>query len=135
MCSSKEILSFEDSQIELIEEVELNQRFIRERYWIEYYNDLCVNILIPSGKSRKEYLEEHKEHRKEYSKQYYRENKEQMAQKIICECGIEISKYNLARHKKSKPHQDKMNQITHSFSGASPLLGFASVMNTERVNQ
>ena len=49
----------------------------------------------------------------EHNKQLYNQNKEQIAerrkQKITCECGCVIRKDTLARHKRSKTHQDLMN--------------------------
>ena len=128
--SSKEILEYDDAKISLIEEVELEQRFIRERYWIEFYGQSCVNIIIP-GRTMKEYYEINKEDIKEWHKEYHQINKQHLIQKakeyykinkekinewqkekITCECGIQISKSNYAKHKKSKKHQDKMLLIS-----------------------
>ena len=70
----------------------------------------------------KEYREQNKEHIREQKKEYYEQNKEKIKeyreqnkekinedrrkQKIVCECGSEVRKDNLARHKKTKKHLD-----------------------------
>ena len=43
---------------------------------------------------------------KEMKKQYdaSKERKEYYATKIICNCGLEISRHNMTRHTKSKQH-------------------------------
>jgi hypothetical protein len=130
--SSKIILQYDDAKIELIEEVELEQRYIRERYWIEFYGDKCVNIkkctniMIP-GMTRKEYSKEYYEINKNYVKErtkvYYDANKYKLRQKskdfrdankdkikeyqlekITCECGSTLSRGNMPQHRKSKKH-------------------------------
>ena len=59
---------------------------------------------------RKEYQKINKEKRKEYDKEYRKKNraiiKEKKGEKITCECGSVITKDCLARHKRSKKHQD-----------------------------
>ena len=66
----------------------------RERWWIE--NNPCVNLLLPSGKTTKEYRTEwckkyrevHKEELKEYHKEWYGKNctaiKEKRKEKFLC---------------------------------------------------
>lgn len=99
---------------------------IRERYWIEELN-ANLNSDIPSRTRReyhKEYYKENykkykKENNKEYNKkyyedniekkkQYYKDNIEKLKEKITCECGCEITKASLTRHKQSKKHIEKM---------------------------
>jgi hypothetical protein len=91
-CSSKSILEYDDVKIELIETVEIDQRLIRERYWIEFYGDKCVNERIPS-RTRKEYYEENIDKIKEHQKEI-----------ITCECGGKFTRTNLSQHRKSKKH-------------------------------
>ena len=58
----------------------------------------------------KEWYENNKEHIKEITKEYRENNKEKIkkyqAQKIICECGVEINISNKARHKNSLLHKN-----------------------------
>ena len=53
---------------------------------------------------RKKYREENKDKIKEYRKKYYEENP-----KVICDCGCEITKNSMIRHKKTKKHIDLMS--------------------------
>lgn len=63
-------------------------------------------------KNAKEYRECNKDKLATYNKSYYAENKEELnkkknekrAGKVTCECGLEVSKANLTRHKKTKKH-------------------------------
>ena len=60
----------------------------------------------------KEYSETHKNKKKEYMKQYMKEYREahkekikqKKSEKITCECGVLVSKYNLSKHRTSKRH-------------------------------
>lgn len=36
--------------------------------------------------------------------EYKKKHLEQQAEKIICDCGVTIAKYNLSRHKKTQKH-------------------------------
>jgi hypothetical protein len=74
--SSFEILKYEDAYIELVEEIEFQNKkelHAREGYYIRENN--CVNKYIPC-RTNKEYIEEHKEERKEYMKLYREANKD-----------------------------------------------------------
>ena len=42
------------------------------------------------------------------NKQYFRDYYHKTCEKIICECGLKTNKRNLARHLKSKIHQQLM---------------------------
>ncbi len=57
---------------------------------------------------QREYNQKNKEVISQRRKQYREEHKEELAQKkkekIVCECGIEVCKSHLARHKRSKIH-------------------------------
>jgi len=78
-----------ECQIELIEETD---DVSRERYWIEFYKDIILNVLRGDGLDHKEYLgdwekknykervkyrEDRKEIKKEYDRQRYLKRKEQ----------------------------------------------------------
>jgi hypothetical protein len=115
---------FDNWNIIILEEYPCNSfsdAVIRER---ELYDELkaTLNSIYPQ-RTDKEYKINHKEYNKvygkqyridnreknkEYCKEYYYENKEKIneknKEKIICECGYEITKCNLKRHQKSDKH-------------------------------
>lgn len=72
----------------------------RERHWIEELK-ATLNCDIPRL-TRKEY----QEYQKEYRKKNRAIMKEKRREKITCECGSVITKDHLARHKRTKKHQD-----------------------------
>jgi len=67
----------------------------------------------------KDYYEENKNKLNEKQKKYNEENKEKIKerekQKIICECGCEINKYILSRHKQTKKHIKLMEEKNINF--------------------
>ena len=94
----------------------------RERYWIETLNT-TLNCRVPL-RSHKEYVQDNTDKIKEYGKEYYIQNREhtiekakknreinkdKLKEKIKCECGIEYTFSNKARHIKSQRH---IKQIT-----------------------
>jgi hypothetical protein len=95
----------------------------REQYWIDFYKsnlNTCKAFVAETKKEyNKQYQFEHAEEIKQQTKQYRVENaeqikqqkakdyqlhKEELNQKITCECGAIISKQYLTTHKKSKKH-------------------------------
>lgn len=116
--TSFKVLECEDYKIELIEEINCNnidQLRERERFYIE--NNDCINKKIPNRTNKeyhKEWEQNNKEHIKEYKKEYYENNKEHYkehkSQKVICECGCEITRSSLTKHKKSLKHINKLNE-------------------------
>jgi len=75
------ILEYDDANIELIEEVEFDDKkelIKRERFHIEQ-ND-CVNKRV-EGRTRKEYREDNKQKRLEYLKKYRQANIEKISEK------------------------------------------------------
>jgi hypothetical protein len=110
----------------------------RERFWIE--NNECINKAIPNQTQKewyeknkeiikekqkiynennkekrneyaKKWYENNKEKRREYENKWYENNKEKLKENIICDCGCEVMKCNLTRHKKSKKHLLYLNNI------------------------
>ena len=59
--------------------------------------------------------EYYKEYQKNYMPDYYKENKEKLdkyrCELLQCECGCTITRRNLSTHKKSKKHNDLINNI------------------------
>lgn len=59
---------------------------------------------------QKEYNIKNKEKLSEYRKKYREENKNMMSEKIICECGSEIARHSMTKHRKSQRHINYLNQ-------------------------
>lgn len=129
--TSFEIIKNDDFYIELIENYSCNSRYeleLRERYHIEH--NICVNKQIPT-KTIEEWRRDNKEKTKKYHKQRYNKHKEKLDEinkkyrlehkaelgekakvKILCEiCNCNITKSNIARHKKSQLHINNLNNI------------------------
>ena len=62
---------------------------------------------------QRQYHHENKEKIKEYKTKYYQDNKEKINQKqkekIICQCGCEVSKKTLLRHQRTTKHLQLLN--------------------------
>ena len=80
----------------------------------EYYEDNKDKI----KEQKKEYYEDNKEKIKEQQKEYYENNKEKIKQqmkeyyekKVICECGCEVRRDYLTKHKRTTKHINFINQ-------------------------
>lgn len=85
-----------------------DEKFLRERYWQDLLkptlnSDKAGNCI---GKTTKERRKEHYEENKEKSKEHWLAVREQRLEKIKCDnCGTEISRHNMIRHKKTKKCQ------------------------------
>ena len=77
-----------------------------KEYYQEYYEKNKEQI----AEQKKEYKKKNKEKIKEKDKEYRENNKEKIknkkAEKITCECGVELRKDHLSRHKNTKKHID-----------------------------
>jgi len=91
----------------------------------EYHKEYCENNKEKIKEYHKEYCEDNRERIEEYKKGYYQDNKEiikvyhkeyrqankdKLNEKVNCECGCEIVKTHLKRHKATKKHIDIMNK-------------------------
>jgi hypothetical protein len=108
--TSFEIVKFPDAYIELIEEVEFENKqalYAREGFHIREMK--CVNKCI-MGRTDKEYREDNKEEIAEYQKEYRDENKAEIKEKqnvkCNCECGGKYQHSTKSRHLKTKKHQE-----------------------------
>ena len=129
--ASRSIINRGDYDYSLVENYKCNNKqelHARERYWIE--NNECVNIVVP-GRTPKECYEANKDKILKQQKVFYEANKDKILkqqkvyieankdkisernkEKVICECGCELSKRNLTRHCKSKFHQEFMESLS-----------------------
>ncbi len=125
-------------EIERFEAIDGNDARKRERYWVETLK-ATLNMQLPSrtnkewcennketlAEKKKKYHETHKENIAEKKKEWYENNKEILAEYYInnkeiinekakektkCECGCEITKRGLNRHKQTKKHIELMSQ-------------------------
>lgn len=120
-CSAELIVSLLDSTIELIEEVEIENKkelLGRERYYIELNRDICVNKNIPNREvkeTQKEYYMKNINKIKENKANYYKNNssiiRDKLKQKFNCECGGRYTKNNKVCHLKSKKHEKYISSI------------------------
>ena len=95
---SREIIKNGDYKIELIKNYPCNNKFELEEEEAKYIREnKCINITIPH-RTKKEWTETTKE-----------KLKLNRSEKITCECGSIIGKYDLSRHKKSKKHLKYLN--------------------------
>lgn len=100
-------------KIHLLEECSIDKRYEREDYYIR--NFPCVNKKFAIGDRKytdKKYYENNKDKCNERSKEKYYRKWEEYHQTTTCECGSEVQKYNLNKHKKTKKHQS--NLTAHS---------------------
>ena len=81
-----------------------------ERYYIEDLKP-TLNKQIPT-RTNKEYKQENKEQIKEQRKEYIELNKEKIytkkLEKVSCECGCDITRNSLSRHKQTTIHINLM---------------------------
>ena len=63
-------------------------------------NNECINTVIP-GRSKKEYYQGRG---RELDKIYRDNNSNKIKEKLKCDCGSEVKKYNLKEHEKTKKH-------------------------------
>lgn len=74
---------------------EQNKEHIKEIKHINYENN--KDKLLEKAK-------EYRDNNKDKIKEYRENNKDKILEKVICECGCEVSKKHLSVHKKSKKH-------------------------------
>ena len=111
---------FENCPIKLVEDYSCQTKKeldIREDWYIK--NMECINENA-AHRTKEEYLEQkrqyrqdHKEKISEYHIQHYQANKEvileKQKEKIVCECGRECRKSDIAKHRRTKRHLAKLN--------------------------
>ena len=137
---SCEILQYDDVRIELLEFVRcetIRELLDREKYHIQNTPNTVNKNMSQTDEELKEaiklqnktqyeknkqkrlayqnnYYEENKEKVLQYSKERYEQNKEKQcarqAEKIVCSCGMEITRGSKARHEKSEQHRNKLSQ-------------------------
>ena len=129
-CSSFMLLEqgFDKVAIILVEDFPCNSKQeleIREAHYIK--NNPCINMQIPQGivaKSRQDYDKQYRQANRdkiaEQNKQYRQANQDKIAEyyqanrdkileyrreRVVCECGAVVSRDSLTRHRRTKKHQ------------------------------
>ena len=111
-CTSKKLFELGKVKIILIENYSCNSKeelLKHERHYIE--NMVCINKNIP-GRTVAEYYHDKKEHFKEYRVKNKDKIKERKKVRTICDCGLDVNKDHITRHKKTKRHLKLMESKT-----------------------
>lgn len=100
--------------ITLLETVPVDERFIKEKYYISQYTT-AVNKFNPH-RTEEEYKEQRAKLAKERwgNPEKHEERKDYMRDKVACECGMEISKNSIYKHKKREIHIQNMAKLQHN---------------------
>ena len=113
-------LGIDAVQIEMLEEIvfkNIIELKDKERFYINTNN--CVNKFIPNRTRNERYRDNPKKDLLN-NKKYYEKNKKNInlfrSEKILCECGIEITKGSKTRHLLSQKHLNFQSVIEVSLS-------------------
>lgn len=99
--------SFQKETLETnIQKDKLNEReeYYRKNLNANMNSQICYTGIKNKNEYIKEYRKKNKEKVKEYNKKQKEYQREYRKKRVICDCGIEISKGNKLRHNKRKPH-------------------------------
>lgn len=98
----------EEWRVELQANLNSKKCYITEEEEKEYQKEYHTQNRDKILEYQKEYKQQNKdkiaEQMNAYQKIYYKQNRDKINEKIICECGSEISNQHLARHKKTAKH-------------------------------
>jgi len=124
-CVSKLELTIEEERIRQLLTADMNMKscgsglagLTKSDYNKQYHEQNRDKIREQRKQPNKQYYDQHRDEICEKKKQYYEQNrdeiKEKNRQKVTCECGCDVVKYNLSRHRKSPKHfllMEKLNQ-------------------------
>jgi len=129
-CCSKQIIYRGNYYIELLQNYPCNSRCELEQKEGEYQRVIeCINRRIAGrtgkewnqdnkewvSKRRKAHKKLNKEHLDKRNAEYRRINRESIKLKVseivVCECGCEVQKYSMTRHKLTKKHINLMANL------------------------
>lgn len=82
-------------------------RFEKIKIFHQDLNERCEN----GDENAIKFREELKQKKKEKQKEYYQKNKERGKEKVKCECGSEVAKHSLTKHRKSYHHRKYLDTI------------------------
>ena len=107
-CYSRIIVDRNKFTMELIEEVETNDRYDRENYWITELSTLSqykAPLPIEKRKENKIQLD------REYRLKHLEKDKARGVSDILCECGVYYSPKHKTRHNKTQRHLKRTDPI------------------------
>ena len=85
-----------------------NSEEYNKEYYKKYHKEYCENNRDKLSEKHKKWYETNKDKIIEKSKVYHENNRDKILEKrkvkLICECGCEINKQHMLRHKKTKKH-------------------------------
>ena len=131
ICKYFDEYGFDNFRIELVEDYPCdNEEQLRTKEQEYIDSNECVNERRAYRSPEVErlynikYREEHKEQMVKYQQEHYQANKEKkleylkknrehinerLREKVVCECGMEVTKGALTKHRKSAVHQEYLN--------------------------
>ena len=93
-----------------------NEARAREEYWrCHFHAKLNANRAYITEEQKKEYKEQNRGKLLENNKEHYKKNKDNILEKITCDCGCIIIQGGLSRHRKSKKHLMKIGVLKYEF--------------------
>jgi hypothetical protein len=111
-CSCSDLVLRPGCKIELVEDFPCSseKELLKREGWYQL-NNPCINKNI-AGRTQSEWYFDNLEHRKQYLQSNSKKIKNDRKQKIVCEmCGSTITKWQRARHKKTKKCMSAQNCV------------------------
>ena len=112
-CERKEQLEKEEGDI--IRQIGTLNRVIAGIRYRENTNDYNKTYWQENKETLREsnkiYRSENRERIKEIDRQRYLKNKEKYQEKVMCDCGVLITKYSLSNHMKTQKHKNALGNI------------------------
>ena len=105
----KEIINLGDCQIEELEKCNIDNRYERERYYIETLK--CVNKIIPGKTDEEKRIENIERQKQNYIKNKDKILEDRKINKFKCACGSIYRKYGKKEHERSKKHKKYLDTL------------------------
>ena len=106
----KEIINLGDCQIEELEKCNIDNRYERERYYIETLK--CVNKFTPGKTDEEKRIENIERVKKNYIKKKEQILENRKTNKIKCACGSTFRKDGKKEHERTKKHKKYIDGLT-----------------------
>jgi hypothetical protein len=109
-CCSKQIIERGNYEFYIIEECDVEQKLIREKFHIE--NTMCINKLVPfrTKEERQKYKQKWHEEHKEEIKKHYEENKDDIARKHKLYRDSRKEELNKKSNQYNEEHKEQIKQ-------------------------
>jgi len=117
-CVSKLELTIEEERVRQLLTADLNMvkcgsGLAKSDYGKQYREQHRDELIEKSKQYREQNRDEIREYKKQYREQHREELREKGRQKVTCECGCDVAKYCLTKHRKTTKHillMEKLNQ-------------------------